>query len=120
KYSTSNEFLNASNPSVSVISVGNNNPYGHPTPETLTRLIAHNSSVYRTDLNGTITVTTFGTTWDITVEKTIIPNNPPTLSGENPSDGQTRIAITPALYVVCSDADTDTMTAIWRSNSSGA
>ncbi|MCK4366155.1 MAG: PKD domain-containing protein, partial [Thermoplasmatales archaeon] len=89
KYSTSNEFLNAaSTPSASVISVGNN-PYGHPAPETITRLIAHNSTIYRTDLNGTITITTFGTTWNVTVEKTIMPNNPPmanfTYSPQNPT-----------------------------------
>ena len=77
KYSTSDEFLNESTPLLSVISVGSSNPYGHPTPETLTRLIAHNSSVYRTDLNGTITVTTFGTTWNVAAEKTMIPNEKP-------------------------------------------
>lgn len=76
KYSTCNAFLNATTPSVGVISVGNN-PYGHPTDETLNRLRDHGVTIYRTDLNGTITITTDGEDWDISCEK-IVANNPPT------------------------------------------
>ena len=45
-------------------------------------------------------------------------NVPPTLSGESPTNGSTGVNITPSLYVICTDADSDVMTATWRSNSS--
>jgi hypothetical protein len=46
-------------------------------------------------------------------------NNPPTQSGEAPVNGSTGTDLTPSLYVICTDADSDTMNATWRSNSSG-
>jgi competence protein ComEC len=55
-YSTSTGFLEAVKPQDSVISVGPNS-YGHPGAETLSRLFASGSQVWRTDLNGTILVT---------------------------------------------------------------
>lgn len=48
KYSTSAALLNELKPTVSVIQVGVNNSYGHPTPEVLSRLSAVNSVVYQT------------------------------------------------------------------------
>lgn len=56
KYSTSEAFLDAVTPEAAVISVGYNS-YGHPAEETLERLGAHHIAVYRTDQNGTVTVT---------------------------------------------------------------
>jgi len=55
-YSTSSEFLNEVKPQDSVISVGPN-PYGHPGSETLARLLASGTRIWRTDLSGTILVT---------------------------------------------------------------
>ena len=47
-------------------------------------------------------------------------NNAPTQSGASPTNGQTKVFPTPALYIICSDTDTgQTMTAIWTSNSTG-
>ncbi|HOE57906.1 MAG TPA: MBL fold metallo-hydrolase, partial [Bacillota bacterium] len=57
--SSSEEFLKAVQPKVSIISVGKNN-YGHPSPDTLKRLGASGSLVYRTDENGAVIVTTDG------------------------------------------------------------
>ena len=54
-YSTSLGFLNAVQPQDAVISVGPN-PYGHPGAQTLARLHASGSVIWRTDLNGTIVV----------------------------------------------------------------
>jgi competence protein ComEC len=51
--STSAEFLSAVTPLDSVISVGASNAYGHPSEETLGRLAAAGTAVYRTDLEGT-------------------------------------------------------------------
>jgi competence protein ComEC len=44
-------------PSVAVVSVGANNPYGHPNAATMARLRAHSPHVYRTDQNGTVETT---------------------------------------------------------------
>ena len=54
KYSTGSELLEATKPETAIISVGENNPYGHPAQETLDRLIEFGCKVYRTDLHGTI------------------------------------------------------------------
>jgi competence protein ComEC len=57
------EFCRAVHPALAVISVGQNNPYGHPAPEVVGRLRALGAKVMRTDLAGAITVTTDGRTW---------------------------------------------------------
>jgi competence protein ComEC len=43
-------------PGIVIISVGANNGYGHPRSEALSRLIAIGSTIYRTDLHGSIVV----------------------------------------------------------------
>ena len=67
---TTQNFLDAVNPEVAVISVGEGNSYGHPHQETLTKLATKNIDTYRTDLDGTITITTNGTDYTVTTEKT--------------------------------------------------
>ncbi len=62
---SSAKFLKAVMPRVAVISVGANNPYGHPSSQVLTRLAAVNATVYRTDTQGTIVATTNGQTVDV-------------------------------------------------------
>lgn len=52
--STSWELLNATRPEIVLISVGEDNRYGHPTQETLDRLDLFGCQVFRTDLEGTI------------------------------------------------------------------
>lgn len=54
KNSASPELLEAAAPRAAVISVGANNSYGHPSPQTLDRLRAAGCAVYRTDQQGTI------------------------------------------------------------------
>ena len=49
-------------PSYAVISVGNENKYGHPHKETLELLEQAEAKVYRTDQNGDITVKSDGKT----------------------------------------------------------
>jgi len=49
KYSSTDTFLNALQPTVSFISVGIGNTYGHPTPECLSRLSAHGSDLWQTE-----------------------------------------------------------------------
>jgi len=65
RYASSAAFLKAVMPHIAVISLGANNTYGHPAPQALARLAAVNASVYRTDTQGTIVVTTNGQTVDV-------------------------------------------------------
>lgn len=68
------EFLELIRPSLAVISVGKNNPYGHPAPETL-RLLGGNGGIagslrlgvkiLRTDLDGEIEVVSDGKSWEV-------------------------------------------------------
>jgi competence protein ComEC len=50
------ELLEAVKPSLALISVGQNNKYGHPDWDTLVRLEEIGADIYRTDLYGTIEV----------------------------------------------------------------
>jgi competence protein ComEC len=59
--STGDELLDSLRPLAAVISVGRND-YGHPAPETLSRLERRRIPVFRTDRDGTVSVTTDGTT----------------------------------------------------------
>ena len=54
KSSSSEAFLDAAKPLVAVISVGQNNLYGHPHDQTLERLKKRGIRTYRTDINGTV------------------------------------------------------------------
>jgi competence protein ComEC len=60
--STSTEFLNVCRPQIAVISVGEDNEYGHPDIEVMDRLteIVGNINIYRTDRNGTLEFITDG------------------------------------------------------------
>lgn len=54
KTSTCRELLEATSPEYVFISVGEDNPYGHPAREVLDRLLEFDCVVFRTDENGTI------------------------------------------------------------------
>lgn len=58
-YSSNIRFLKAVTPEAAVISVGDNN-YGHPSEETLQRLLAIGADIWRTDQQGTIRITVNG------------------------------------------------------------
>ena len=58
--SSSKEFIEKVKPSISILSVGNNNKYNHPNKSTLDILNKNNSRVLRTDELGTIIVTSDG------------------------------------------------------------
>jgi beta-lactamase superfamily II metal-dependent hydrolase len=53
--STSDDFVKAVKPKISVISVGKNN-YGHPSDQTLSALAGVGTCVWRTDIHGTVVV----------------------------------------------------------------
>lgn len=60
EYSTTNDFLDKVNPKYAIIEVGKNNTYKHPKQITLDKLNAKNIKIYRTDLDGTIKLTSDG------------------------------------------------------------
>lgn len=63
--SSSDSFLARVKPKAAIIFVGTGNDYGHPSNEVLTRLQSAGTKIYRTDEQGTITVTTDGSTYSI-------------------------------------------------------
>lgn len=67
--STSELFLAVVDPQIGVISAGANNRYGHPHREVLDRLGQAGVQIYRTDQNGTITITTDGLTIDVETDR---------------------------------------------------
>lgn len=60
KSSTSTSFLKAVSPKYAIISAGKDNSYGHPHEEILRKLNKNNITVYRTDIQGTIVISSDG------------------------------------------------------------
>ena len=60
KYATSEEFVKRVHPEAAIISDGSWNRYGHPAQAVLDRLKGANVKLWRTDLQGEITITTKG------------------------------------------------------------
>jgi competence protein ComEC len=58
--STTPAFLDAVRPAVAVVSVGSRNAFGHPDPGVLARLARAGATVYRTDVDGAVTLETDG------------------------------------------------------------
>ncbi len=67
--STTYPFLREIMPKYAVISVGEDNAYGHPTENTLSRLRDADVKVFRTDMQGDIYCTSDGKTVTMSVEK---------------------------------------------------
>lgn len=96
--STTYPFLRAVMPEYAIISVGAGNSYGHPTDNNLSRLRDADVTVYRTDLNGDIYLTSDGQTVSITSDKSaskedilatggIVVTPPPATQDDAPSAG---------------------------------
>ena len=66
KNSTTPEFLAAVQPQVGIISSGEGNAYGHPSPELLERLENAGVRILRTDQDGAVHILTDGTRLEIT------------------------------------------------------
>lgn len=67
--STYQKFLTRVNPSVAVISVGEDNSYYHPHKSTLRLLESNDISTYRTDEDGTVVVSFTQSDFDISTSK---------------------------------------------------
>lgn len=82
-YGSTDPFVRAVSPAVSVISVGANS-YGHPTALVINRLFGLGSSVYRTDLGGTVILRTDGSGLEVIRGERSIGTTP---SPSTPSSG---------------------------------
>ncbi len=60
KYATAQDFVDRVKPGVAITSCGEWNRYGHPSQAVLDRLKSVNAKLFRTDLQGEITITTRG------------------------------------------------------------
>jgi competence protein ComEC len=66
---TDGRWLDITRPEIAVASLGVNNEYGHPHPETLSLLERRHVPLIRTDLDGTATFVSDGETWDVTTSR---------------------------------------------------
>ena len=76
--STTYPFLREIMPQYAVISCGKDNPYGHPHENTLSRLRDADVTVFRTDMQGTVTCTSDGKSVSFTVERNANAQTNPT------------------------------------------
>ncbi len=58
--SSSADLLEAWRPQIAIISCGRGNSFGHPAPEVIERLKSVGAEIYRTDLDGQVTLDTDG------------------------------------------------------------
>lgn len=63
--STNNAFLGQTRPEASIISVGKDNDYGHPSEAVLKKLKEIGATIYRTDEMGTLEIRTDGQNYEI-------------------------------------------------------
>ena len=58
-------LLETAEPALALISVGERNPYGHPSPATLASLADHGVPVLRTDAEGEIAIDVLADGWSV-------------------------------------------------------
>ena len=75
--STSQEFLDAVDPYIAVISSETGNSYGHPHKEIIERLTEKNIDICRTDLQGTIIIKSNGKSLEFNDKEIVLNNNSP-------------------------------------------
>jgi len=67
--SSTPEFIEAVDPDVGVMSVGNKNSYGHPSKSVIDRMTDRGVDLYSTKDHGTVIIKTDGNEYDITTKK---------------------------------------------------
>jgi len=92
-HSTEDAFLAAVRPRIAVISCGVDNKFDHPGQSTLGRLERAGVQILRTDLLGTITLTSDGARWTVAVANKVArppplrtDKAPPADDGDDPGD----------------------------------
>lgn len=66
--SSCKDFLDAVTPEICVISCGADNDYGHPHEKAVNRIMKHTDEIYRTDICGSIVMTSDGENIEISYE----------------------------------------------------
>ena len=99
--SSSEEFIQAVKPEVTILSYGEDNKYGHPHAEIVDRLQAIGSKIYATADLGTITVSTDGVNYTVNGKETSSEE-----TGNIPSKGEEP---TTAIEIVSKDLVTETV-----------
>lgn len=86
KNSTMPEFLAEVSPKIAIVSAGEENPYGHPSPELLRRLEVNHVPLLRTDRQGAVEILTDGRNlkWNCFE---VCPESPAQSVGAQPADG---------------------------------
>lgn len=96
--SSSEEFIRAVKPEVTILSYGEDNKYGHPHAEVVDRLQAMGSNIYATAESGTIIVATDGVNYTVNgkeASRAVTPKTPST------------VLPTPAVEIVSKDLVTE-------------
>lgn len=75
--SSSYRFLSTVTPETALISCGLNNQYRHPHQDTIKNLTSLNASIYRTDIHGTIHITSNGYRYNLDYHKEEPAPSPP-------------------------------------------
>jgi competence protein ComEC len=86
KNSTMPDFLSAVHPSIALISPGKDNPYGHPSPELISRLQEANVRILRTDRDGALHVLTDGKRIEVSCFIACLANEPESAQTQTPND----------------------------------
>lgn len=84
--SSSTAFLDAVRPTIAVYSAGARNQYGHPHDSVISQLKAIGATVYGTDVDGSILVTTDGMVYEVETNKGAILSIAPPVSATLPYD----------------------------------
>jgi len=71
--SSTSAFLTLVHPKIAVYSASASNSYGHPHRSTIANLEAVGATIYGTDIHGTVTILTDGSTFTIQTEKSVPP-----------------------------------------------
>ena len=88
-------WLETTRPKLAVASLGRDNGFGHPHPETLARLARRQVPLLRTDRDGTVAVVSDGQTWGEAVGREPVRVSPPAARASRPKSATARAARRP-------------------------
>jgi competence protein ComEC len=99
-------FLSRVAPEVAILSLGEDNTYGHPHREALDRLARAGPAVYRTDIHGTILVQSNGESFSVLTEAggddiwSSLANAPTTTTTDSPATQPVTTGATPVPFTI--------------------